>query len=200
MMVHGRRVSALTAVCSLLILGFGVAGVAQAATQIVTPAIGTVQATGSPVLAGSGKAWNGPAVAVVDSGVDVHTELNLAGSMDCTGLGTADGNGHGTGVSGLIAAKDDGKGIVGVAPGAPIYSVRVLDAKLKGSTATVQCGLQWVLDNAAAKNIKVVNLSLASPGADDGNCGYTNNDTMHQLVCALTGAGVTVVASAGNES
>ena len=44
MMVHGRRVSALTAVCSLLILGFGVAGVAQAATQIVTPAIGTVQA------------------------------------------------------------------------------------------------------------------------------------------------------------
>src|SRR6476659_6298059 len=84
-----------------------VAGVATAAVQTIPPAVKTVQATGSPVLAGSGRAWDGPGVAVLDSGVDVHVDLNLAGAVDCSGVGSAaDGNGHGTGVSGIIAAKD----------------------------------------------------------------------------------------------
>jgi subtilisin family serine protease len=176
-----------------------VAGVATAAVQTITPAVKTVQATGSPVFAGSGKAWDGPAVAVLDSGVDVHVDLNLAGGADCTGIGSfADGNGHGTGVSGVIAAKDNASGIVGVAPGAPIYSVRVLDAKLKGTASTIDCGLQWVLDNAKDKNIRVVNLSFAAPGAD-GNCENTN-DAMHLKICEMTAKGLVVVGSAGNES
>ncbi|MET0964882.1 MAG: Ig-like domain-containing protein, partial [Nakamurella sp.] len=49
-------------------------------------------------------------------------------------------------------------------------------------------------------NIKVVNLSFAAPSADDGNCGNTNADVMHQMVCKLTAAGLVVVASAGNET
>jgi subtilisin family serine protease len=182
-----------------------VAGVATAAVQTIPPAVKTVQATGSPVLAGSGRAWDGPAVAVLDSGVDVHVDLNVAGGADCTGIGTfADGNGHGTGVSGIIAAKDNASGILGIAPGAPIYSVRVLDGKLKGSPSTIVCGMQWVLDHHddRDKNIRVVNLSFAAPSTDDGDCGNssTNPDVMHQMVCKLTDAGLVVVASAGNET
>ncbi|WP_196073345.1 S8 family serine peptidase [Nakamurella alba] len=172
-----------------------------AGTQVIRPAVGAVEATQAPVNVGSGTAWDGPGVAVIDSGTDSHTDYNLKQQVDCTGLGSgADGNGHGTGVAGTIAAYDDSKGMAGIAPGAPIYSVRVLDNKLKGSMTTLTCGLQWVLDNAAAKNIKVVNMSLATTGADDGNCGATNNDPLHALVCQLTAAGILVVASAGNES
>ncbi len=195
-----RLFLAAAAISAAVITGVG-AGTAQAATQTVAPAVKSVEATGAPVSAGTGRAWDGPAVAVIDSGVDPHVDYNLKSAIDCTGLGSGnDGNGHGTGVAGMIAAIDNSQGIVGIAPGAPIYSVRVLDSKLSGSVSTVSCGLQWVLANASKYNIKVANMSLAYPGTDDGNCGQTNNDVIHQEICQLAAAGVTVVGSAGNET
>jgi hypothetical protein len=172
------------------------------AAQTVPPDVGSVQADQPPVSAGDGvTSWTGPAVAIIDSGVNADTDYDLVKAVDCTGTGDpTDGNGHGTGVAGYMAAYDNGYGTVGVAPGAPIYSVRVLDAKNKGTAASILCGVNWVVQNAATYGIKVANMSMYADGADDGDCGYTNDDVLHQAVCSLVAAGVTVVASAGNAS
>ena len=79
---------------------------------------------------------SGVGVAVLDGGIDYnHPDLNVArtsgGNPDgkgCIGTGVNDGNGHGTHVAGTIAAKDDTNGVVGVAPGAKLHPVKVLDA------------------------------------------------------------------------
>jgi len=141
----------------------------------------------------------GPAVAVIDTGSGPHSELNIAGGVNCsTGRSFNDGNGHGTHVAGTIAAKLNGAGVIGVLPGAPIYSVRVLNNKGSGSFAAVICGIDWVTANAAATGIKVANMSLGGAGADDGNCGRTNGDALHQAICNSVGSGITYVVAAGN--
>ena len=130
-----------------------------------------------------------------------HSDINLALAVNCFGSGTsADANGHGTGVAGFMAAYDNGIGTVGIAPGAPIYSVRVLDDKNRGTLSTILCGLDWVAANAATYDIRVLNLSLATAGVDDGDCGRTNGDVLHQAICELADQGITVVASAANST
>jgi hypothetical protein len=176
--------------------------VVEGQAQTIAPHVPSVEADKAPVHAGNGVGgWSGPAVAVIDSGVSTHPDINLQKAVNCfdSSNDATDANGHGTGVSGYMAAIDNGTGVVGVAPGAPIYSVRVMGDKNQGTISTVTCGLNWVLANHAQYNIKVVNMSLGTPGSDDGNCGYTNNDVMHQAICALVADGLTIVASAANE-
>jgi subtilisin family serine protease len=142
---------------------------------------------------------SGPAVAVIDTGSGPHSELNIAGGVNCSnGKSFSDGNGHGTHVAGTIAAKLNGAGVVGVLPGAPIYSVRVLNSKGSGSFAAVICGIDWVTANAAARGIRVANMSLGGTGSDDGNCGRTNGDALHLAICNSVGSGITYVVAAGN--
>ena len=85
-----------------------------------------------------------------------------------------------------------------IAPGVPIYSARVLDDKLLGTIQSLMCGLEWVSQNADRYDLAVVNMSISYPGADDGNCGLSNGDTVHQAICSLARDGVLVVAGAGN--
>ena len=133
------------------------------------PAVGAVEADKPPVNAGTGRAWPGPNVAVLDSGVSLHTDLNRAGAINCLTTGTeADGDGHGTGVSGVLGAIDNDTGILGIAPGVPIYSARVLGDDLQGTVQTLMCGLEWVSQNAARYDIAVVNMSISYPGAMTG--------------------------------
>jgi subtilisin family serine protease len=144
--------------------------------------------------------WN-IAVAVIDTGSGPHSDLNVVGGKNCsTGRSFNDGNGHGTHVAGTIGARDNGSGVVGVAPGIPIYSVRVLNNSGSGSTASVVCGIDWVTANAANLKIKVANMSLGGGGSDDGNCGNSNNDAMHKAICKSVTAGVTYVVAAGNSN
>ncbi|MER3486431.1 MAG: peptidase S8, partial [Chloroflexota bacterium] len=135
-------------------------------------------------------------VAVLDTGVDLsNPDLNVAGGVDCDGPDTGnygDAHGHGTHIAGTIAALDNGIGVVGVAPGARIWSVRVLDAYGNGTTSNLICGLDWVA--AHADTIDVVNMSLAGAGSD-GSCSST---ALHEAICGVVNAGVTVVAAAGN--
>lgn len=147
----------------------------------------------------SGANNGGPAVAVIDTGSGPHSELNVVGGKNCSnGRSFSDGNGHGTHVAGTIAAKLNGAGVVGVLPGAPIYSVRVLNNQGSGSWSSVICGIDWVTANAAAKGITVANMSLGGAGSDDGNCGSSNNDALHRAICNSVSAGVTYVVAAGN--
>ena len=140
----------------------------------------------------------GPAIAVIDTGSGPHSDLNIAGGKNCsTGKSFNDGNGHGTHVAGTIAAKKNAAGVVGVLPGAPVYSVRVLDNRGSGTWASVICGIDWVTANAAAKNIVVANMSLGGSGADGGDCA-TTAEALQKAICNSVAVGVTYVVAAGN--
>ncbi|MCM2579052.1 S8 family peptidase [Streptomyces meridianus] len=139
-------------------------------------------------------------VAVIDTGIDLdHPDLNVntAGAKNCsTGNSADDGNGHGTHVSGTIGALDDGNGVVGMAPGARVWPVRVLNNAGSGTWSDVICGIDYV--TAHADEIEVANMSLGGAGTDSV-CG-TNQDAMHEAMCNSVAAGVTYAVAAGNET
>jgi subtilisin family serine protease len=147
-------------------------------------------------------------VAVVDTGIGPHFDLNVVGGINCSSSNAADWrdpNGHGTHVAGTIAAKDGPDGIVGVAPGARLWAVRILNSEGFGYISWYLCGLDWIAAqrdpaDPARPLIEAVNMSVAKDGADDRNCGYTNNDVLHQAICRVTAAGIVVVAAAANDS
>src|SRR4030095_6184288 len=144
--------------------------------------------------------WN-VAVAVIDTGSGPHSDLNIVGGTNCsTGRSYSDGNGHGTHVAGTIGAINNTAGVVGVAPGIPIYSVRVLNNQGSGSWSSVACGIDWVTANASKLNIKEAKMSLGGAGSRDGNCGDANNDALHKAICNSVKAGITYVVAAGNDS
>ena len=148
-------------------------------------------------------------VAIVDTGIDgAHPDLNVVGGVNCSSADRnawGDAQGHGTHVAGTVAAKDNGIGVVGMAPGARLWAVRILDASGEGLLSWYICGLDWIAaqrdpDDAARPLIEAVNMSVAKWGTDDGACGATNKDVLHAAICRLVGSGVTVVAAAANDS
>ncbi|HEV8632893.1 MAG TPA: S8 family serine peptidase [Chloroflexota bacterium] len=149
---------------------------------------------------GAGRSAVDADVAILDTGIDPrHPELNVAGGYNCTSKDAtawADDTGHGTLMAGVVGARNDAVGVVGVAPGARLWAVKVGGAK-GAKTSDVVCGLDWVA--ARAGTIKVASISLSGPGADDGNCGLTKHDPLHQAICRATAAGLLSVAAAGNE-
>lgn len=143
------------------------------------------------------------AVAVIDTGIDLtHPDLNAVNGTNCvrTRKAADDDNGHGSHVSGTIAAKNNGSGVVGVAPGTTLYAVKVLNSQGSGTWSQVICGIDWVTANAASRNIKVASMSLGGTGSNDNNCGNTNSDALHKAICNSVNAGVTYVVAAGNET
>jgi subtilisin family serine protease len=144
----------------------------------------------------------GAPVAVIDSGVDTdHPDLNVVGGFSCLRGDYDDDHGHGTHVAGIVGAKDNGRGVVGVAPGTPLYAVRVFNASGVTYTAIIICGLDWVAANARAKGIKVANVSIggAANAKDQQACG-NGTTAYHEAFCGLKRTGVTVVVAAGNEN
>jgi len=143
-------------------------------------------------------------VAVIDTGIDLsHPDLqaSIVGGKNCsTGSSYADQNGHGTHVAGTIGARNNSLGVVGVAPGASLWSVRVLDKNGNGSWSSVICGLDFVASKGPANGgpITVANMSLGGGGSSDNNCGNTNSDALHRAICRVRDAGVVVVVAAGN--
>ena len=142
-------------------------------------------------------------VAVIDTGADLtHPDLNIysAGAKNCSigAINANDMNGHGTHVSGTIGAIDNGTGVVGMAPGARIWPVKVLTDAGSGLNSDVICGIDYV--TAHASQIEVANMSLGGSGTDDGNCGNSNNDAMHKAICRSVAAGITYAVAAGNDS
>ena len=179
----------------LTVKGSGLAPLASGET--VPPGIRRV---GAATLAQAHTAADSP-VAVLDSGVDLkNADLNALSGKNCvtTTAAAQDDNGHGTNVAGILAARNTGSIVTGVAPGTAIYSVKVLGSKNTGTLSQILCGIDWVTANAPALGIKVANMSIEGAGANDGNCGNTNNDAWHKAICRSTAAGVTYVASAGN--
>jgi len=136
----------------------------------------------------SGTAW------IIDSGIDLdHPDLNVDVSRSVTFVprskGPDDQNGHGTHVAGTIAAIDNNFGVVGVAPGATVVAVRVLDRRGSGAYSDVIAGVDYVGNNGS--NGDVANMSLGGPvsqALDDAVLNASNS------------SGVKFCLAAGNES
>ncbi len=135
----------------------------------------------------------GVTIAVLDTGVD-YIHPDLAGRVDL-GRDFVDGDddpmdvqGHGTHVAGIAAgAADDGFGIAGIAPGARILAVRVLDHEGAGNYSQVANGIV----HAAQKGAKVINLSLG---------GAEKSDLLRAAIDYAASRGAIVTCASGNES
>ncbi|HEY3189575.1 MAG TPA: S8 family serine peptidase [Solirubrobacteraceae bacterium] len=143
-------------------------------------------------------------VAVIDTGIDLdHPDLNVAAGRNCVNPAAApdDDNGHGTHVAGTIGARNDGAGVVGVAPGTRLFAAKVLDAQGAGTASQVICGIDWVTstrtDADPTNDIAVANMSLGGAGSPVGSCA-TTSDPEHKAICNSVAAGVTYVVAAGN--
>jgi subtilisin family serine protease len=131
-------------------------------------------------------------VAVIDTGIDIdHPDLNVVDGVNFVFRGKDsynDGHGHGTHVAGTIASIDNNLGVIGVAPGANLYSVRVLDNSGSGTYSGVIAGIDWVAANAGT--IDVANMSLGG--------GYSQ--AVNDAVDAAVSAGIVFVVAAGNDN
>ena len=146
----------------------------------------------------------GVGIAVVDSGVDAgHAAFRdglglsrVAASVDFTGENrTDDPYGHGTHVASIAAGGGQASGgaYTGVAPGARIINLRVLDSEGRGTTSALLASLDWVMSNRTLYNIRVVNLSLGTSAVE-----AYDDDPVCRAVRRLVDARVVVVAAAGN--
>ena len=158
------------------------------ASQVTPWGIARVVGTGGD-YAGSNRAW------ILDSGIDLdHPDLNVNTNLSKSFLSgkqsnnpSDDQNGHGTHVAGTVAAIDNDEGVIGVAPGAEVVSVRVLDRRGSGSYSGVIAGIDYVRVTALPGD--VANMSLGGPASS----------AVDNAVKAAAAAGIYFCVAAGND-
>ncbi len=185
------------------------AGRKQVTEQFVPVEVDRLDAETSSARVGDGRGRVPVNVAVLDGGIQRdHPDLNVIDGFNClegkSPGAWADRDGHGTFVAGKIGALDNRIGTVGFAPGAHLFAVRVAHPDGSITDADLLCGIDWVtksrLDRDRSNDIPIANMSLTGVvKPDDERCGRIVADATHYAVCGLTDAGVTSVASAGNE-
>ncbi|WP_027963976.1 S8 family peptidase [Halalkalibacillus halophilus] len=135
----------------------------------------------------NGYTGDGIDVAVLDTGIDrSHVDLNVSGGYSVFGDSPYyDGDGHGTHVAGTIAALDNNTGVLGVAPDANLYAVKVLDNNGSGSYSGIAQGIEWSIING----MDIINMSLGGP---------SSSSILQQYSDLAYNNGILVVAAAGN--
>jgi serine protease AprX len=170
----------------------------------------TEATVGADVAQSYGWDGSGIAVAVIDSGINNHTDLRdpatgqsrvVYSESFVPGVGTSDQYGHGTHVAGIIAgnatksgSRNNPLGIYGVAPSVKLVNFKVLDANGSGKDSYVIAALQRAIALKSTYNIRVVNLSVGRPVYES----YAQ-DPLCQAVEAAWRAGLVVVVAAGNQ-
>jgi hypothetical protein len=129
-------------------------------------------------------------IAILDTGVSLHhPDLNVyrnVSFVDGVDSGNDD-NGHGSHVAGIAAARDNSVGIVGVAPGARIWAIKVCDASGECKMSNQIKGIEYAAKHA--DEIDVLNISIENP----------NSPALNNALAQAVKAGITVVVSAGNQ-
>src|SRR6185503_17955118 len=144
-------------------------------------------------LSGHSQSGNGKDInvdiAILDTGVDLdHPDLNVYKNVSVISPNQTgdDDNGHGTHVAGIAAAKDNGIGVLGGAPGARIWSVKVCDGGGECKISNIIKGVEYVTQHA--DEIDVANISVETP----------LSPALNRAITASIKAGVTYVVAAGN--
>jgi subtilisin len=147
---------------------------------------------------------DGVTVAVIDTGIDKdHSDLkdNIVGGYNLVvqkgRLNTNawdDDNGHGTHVAGTIAAVDNNLGVVGVAPDAGLYGIKVLNKRGSGYMTDVIDGILWaatvnVGSGGSPDYIDVISMSLSGP----------KSSSLASAITYASGQGIVIVAASGND-
>ncbi|MGI8385671.1 S8 family serine peptidase [Robertmurraya sp. P23] len=140
-----------------------------------------------------GYTGDGVNVAVLDTGIASHNELAIAGGVSTVDYTNSwqDDNGHGTHVSGIIAAQPNiasvnGLDITGVAPDVNLFAVKVLDKAGAGNLQDILEGLDWSISNG----MDIVNLSI-------GTSEYSQ--LFEQMINKAYNSGIIIVAASGND-
>lgn len=133
----------------------------------------------------------GVKIEVLDSGVSYTDDINIMGEVNLVpgeeevSPMFVDANGHGTGIAGLIGAKDNKDGIKGVFPDADIYSVKAFDENLKSPLSRIVEGIYWGIEN----DMDIINMSFGTT---------VNSAVLHQAIKDAEAAGILLIAAAGN--
>jgi len=142
----------------------------------------------APAVWDNGVEGLGIKVAVLDTGIDTnHADLSVAGGAYFvrTVRSYNDDNGHGTHCAGIIAAKDNAIGVVGVAPLVSLYAVKVLDRTGSGYLSWIMSGIEWSIAN----DMDVISMSFGSTGTVPA---------YETMINTAYGEGIVLVAAAGN--
>ena len=138
----------------------------------------------------------GIGIGVIDTGIcSSHPDLIgavVGGYNTITGGGSyEDDNDHGTYVASVIAARRNGVGIIGVAPDAVLYSIKVLDSSGQGWMSDIVKGYQWALEeHERNEKFNLVNLSLGC---------YWESEAMLEAMTKAAYQGMGTVAATGND-
>ena len=130
-------------------------------------------------------------VAVLDTGISEHPDLNWSPdltfncSMDPTYIDEK--SGHGTHVAGIIGAKNNAFGVVGVAPDCILIPIKVLNNNGGGSYESIVSGIEKAIESKA----DIISMSLGSSSAPP--------DKVHQVIKKAADAGIIILAAAGND-
>lgn len=167
----------------------GGSGEVEASSTQETP-YGITRVNGVTGYSGSGVAW------VIDTGIDLdHEDLNVDASRGFNAFTRGrdaksldDGNGHGSHVAGTIAALNNNVGVIGVAPGATVIPIKVLDSRGSGSYSGVIAGVDHVAANGNSGD--VANMSLGGPVSQ----------ALDDAVLAASQNGILFALAAGNDT
>lgn len=160
--------------------------------QVLPWGIDRIDADMSSTLAGDGTgSVTNVNVYVIDSGVDrTHPDLNVVNHVNFVPFSAnAPSCAHGTRVAGVIAARDNDIGVVGVVPGAPITGVKV-----------VSCDPVFVFASSAIKGVDWVTANAKKPAVANMSIGGLNNSTLDAAVRRSADSGVFYAIAAGNSS
>src|SRR5215212_3585198 len=130
-------------------------------------------------------------IAILDTGIDLdHSDLNVfhEKSFIPEATNADDDHGHGTHLAGIAAAKDNSFGIVGIAPGARLWAIKILESSGMGEISTLIKGLDYI--NQYANEVDIAILSLGCE-CESGSLNIAIHNTVN--------AGITIVVAAGNE-
>ena len=160
--------------------------------QALPAGVDRVDGDRSSAISGNGIGAVDADIAIIDSGIDLtHPDLNVYRDISFV-YGANSGNddyGHGTHVAGIAAAKDNLQGVVGIAPGARLWAVKVMDSTGSGLTSTIIAGIDYVTQHA--NEIDVANLSFGC------KC---HSNALDLAIHNSVAAGITYVVSAGNSA
>lgn len=142
---------------------------------------------------------NDVVIAVLDTGIDAsHVDLDggkVIGWYDVINGKTSpyDDQGHGTHVASIAAGTGEGNSAYrGVAPGAALVGIKVLNSSGSGTTSGIISGIDWMIQNKNTYGIRIGNMSLGSSGSSDGT------DSLSQAVNNAVSNGIIMAVAAGN--